>query len=142
MPSSIGPNRYLPGQTLPFKPDGRVCDYGSCDQTARHCVVGETDSFGSELLYVCDQHYSELQASRAEHEKQQQACDICGIISEDCQKIRDPEEGLTGRVYTACPECRKRLVGSDPDELEPDDEPDFDDNPSPDDYEPFDDTDD
>ena len=141
MCSSIGPNSYTPGQTLPFKVDGRVCDHGNCDQTARHCVVGETDSFGSELQYLCDHHFLDLKAALEEKKKELQLCDICKNLSRDCTQVRDPEEGMSGRLYTVCPDCRRQLLHIDPEDLDEEDVPsDTDDDLS--DYEPFDDRED
>ena len=132
MPSSIGPNRYTPGQALPFKPDGRDCDHGNCDQTARHCVVGETDNMGSELIYLCDEHYIATKAAHDEKQKSLHVCDICKTLSEDCIKMRDPEEGLTGRLYDMCPDCRQRMYVAASDDLDDDGQPIIED-----DFEPF-----
>ena len=108
MADAMGPNRYLPGYSLKVKA-GMCCD-DHPDRPATHRVVGETDSFGSELLDLCDECFANMK--EVEKEETLDPCDIChtDAILAPC---RDPDEGLCGRVYYACPSCRTRLWKED-----------------------------
>lgn len=108
MADIIGPSNKLPGQTIGFVPDGRSCDY--CNKPAIHAVVGETDSFGSEIHHVCNEDYIEIQKSIQEEREKPKHCEICHSSHTDCQPFRDPSEGSCGPVYDACPDCRKRII--------------------------------
>ena len=72
MADVIGPNNKLPGQTIGWVPDGRDCD--DCNQMAKHAVVGESDSFGSEIHHLCSEHFLEMQNAIKEQENQEQTC--------------------------------------------------------------------
>lgn len=117
MSDVLGPNPYLPGQERPFQPDGTVCDH--CDEQASHAVVGETDSFGSEILHLCNVHYAELRKSELESREKEQLCDLCQTMQKDVRAWRDPEEGSCGPVYRACTGCIRShiqaFVGDDGD---------------------------
>jgi len=124
MADVIGPSSYKPGQTMAWKPDGRECD--DCDQAAKYAVIGETDSFGSEVSHLCQDCYIQLQSHLTEQRKESRPCQICGDIKEDVIPFRDPEEGLSGPVYQTCPQCRQRLTEAFCDDGTLDDDRDFD----------------
>lgn len=65
---------------------------------ATHELAGETDSFGTEWISVCDKHKEELNAEET------YTCDVCG--SEEGFRSRDPSEGSHGRVYYRCVDHR------------------------------------
>jgi len=118
MSAVIGPNSYLPGQSYPFKPDGRECDCGECDEEARHAVVTEVDSMGAEVEHLGTECFLKFQHAHRQKRTEVRICDICHDPREDVQPIRDPDEGLYGRVYDACPTCRHTLLTVDPDDVD------------------------
>lgn len=95
----------LPGSSHRV-PDGTMCD-DHPDKPATHRVQGETDSFGSEMHDLCDECYAELRAEMSAPQEEF-PCDYCKEPSADRRPIRDPDEGLYGPVYYACPDCRRR----------------------------------
>lgn len=117
MADVIGPGKK-PGQTLTWKPDGRTCD--ECEEVAQHHIVGESDSFGSETMHLCNFHAAELRREELEKRNGFQYCEICHEQHQQVIPFRDPAEGGCGPVYMACPSCRTRIiedfVGDDVDE--------------------------
>jgi len=110
MADVIGPNSYLPGQSLTV-PVGMMCDEHQ-DRVATNRIVGETDSFGSELIDMCQECYSAFKAfqSSPENYLNESTCEICNSSNIRVTPTRDPEEGLCGRVYDACDGCRANLL--------------------------------
>ena len=117
MSDVIGPSNKLPGQTIGWVPDSRECD--DCSKLAEHAVIGETDSFGSEIHHLCNEHYLEMMKAIEEQKNSLRTCDICGVTKDDCLPFRDPAEGSCGPVYITCQECRTRInndfIGDDED---------------------------
>lgn len=106
MADVIGPNRYLPGQQLKAVP-GVMCDEHP-DRVSVARIVGETDSWGSELMDVCQECLDEINK-----EKETRISDHCEIHNGRGTNVtffRDPEEGFYGRVYTACEACRVKII--------------------------------
>lgn len=105
MADVIGPNSYLPGKELSV-PTGMMCDEHE-DVVATHRIVGETDSFGSELIDMCDACY----AKYLEYDQKAEGdeCERCGS-KENVGYVRDPEEGSCGPVYHLCGRCRKSML--------------------------------
>lgn len=104
-----GPISTLSG-ALHDLPDGQMCD----EHPRRKAVVriqGETDSFGCELIDMCQEC---LDADRARRQSPEAAewrkgkCEWCKNPADDLRDRRDYEEGMTGRVYRVCGECVKR----------------------------------
>lgn len=111
MADVIGPNSYLPGQKIKV-PHGAMCDEHP-DRPAVCRVVGETDSFGSELMDMCQQCMDEHDnAPRSSDAK----CDRCGAVGE-LLPTRDPDEGLTGPIYYYCFGCRTKQSEEARDEI-------------------------
>ena len=110
MSGFIGPSHHLPGDTIGFAADGRSCDDEHCNDAARHAVIGESDSMGSEINYLCSKHFLESKEQIKEKEKEVTVCELCHEYRTGCQPFRDPNEGTSGRVYDACPECRKNTI--------------------------------
>lgn len=108
MADVIGPNHYLPGQLLTGHPE-MVCD-DHPDRPAKYRMVGETDSFGSEILDLCEECYDAIKKAEADQAEALDFCEGCKTEQKDCRPIRDPDEGQCGPVYTMCPACRKQLV--------------------------------
>lgn len=110
MSMHIGPNRYLPGQVIPVKVD-EMCDV-HMTRKAVTCIVGETDSMGSEVLSLCQECFDQYQQNKKQN-KSPDELDYCEIHQGDGKNVksfRDPEEGYYGRIYRACESCRKKIV--------------------------------
>ena len=105
MADVIGPNSYLPGQGI-TPVQGMMCDEHP-DRPATHRVVGETDSFGSELHDMCDECYTSYK-NRDRTEERTGTCDWCKQHATDLSQMRDPDEGMAGPVYNVCGCCRKK----------------------------------
>lgn len=100
MSDVTGPIATLPG-SVHKHPDGAVCDHHA-DRAAVARVQGETDSFGSEMLDVCDECLREIRSHR-----DVSACDWCEKEAE-LRHYRDLDEGMAGPVYSVCAECRRK----------------------------------
>jgi hypothetical protein len=100
-------------------PEGVMCDEHT-DRPATHRVQGETDSFGCELIDMCDEchvaHKVEMAAYREEARRGQ--CEWCKGTATDLRDRRDPDEGSYGRVYRVCGACVKRQNEEAEEELE------------------------
>lgn len=111
MSSCIGPNKYLPGEHIKCDP-GHVCDCEGCGLPAKHAIVGETDSFGSEILHFCEAHYQQFTVELAqEKEENPPECEFCKS-TERVAFTRDPSEGMSGPLYELCAKCRRILTDS------------------------------
>ena len=115
MASVIGPNRYLPGNTIPCE-KGFECDEKNCGLPAVRAVVGETDSFGSEVNHYCEAHYQRYLSTVEEDFSL--TCEHCGE-THNVRHVRDPDEGMCGPVYQLCASCIRKMLATyevDPDE--------------------------
>jgi len=112
MAAVTGPISSLPGASH-IVPQGQTCDcHPGENRPATHRIQGETDSFGSEMIDMCDEgyasHIAEVKAAREANTFGY--CDICKLNhAPDIRKFRDPEEGTCGPVYDACRICRKKI---------------------------------
>jgi len=70
-------------------------------------VQGETDSFGAEYIYLCDECVKDL--GRHWYEG---TCPKCGTQDVKLYAYRDPDEGSNGPVYQACCTCRSKILAS------------------------------
>lgn len=104
MASVIGPNSYLPGKLLNPKPN-TPCDEHT-DRPSVKTVVGETDSFGSELIDMCQECFDRYQKECEEIAQSPKNCDWCKTL-DVCQPMRDIDEGSSGPVYYVCKGCRQ-----------------------------------
>ena len=102
MADVTGPISTLPGH-LYQTPEGMKCD-NHPDRPAIKRVQGETDSFGCEMLDLCEECYKEIQG----YTERCGACDWCNRDVETRRPYRDMDEGLYGRVYLVCKDCRDR----------------------------------
>lgn len=103
MAGVIGPNRYRPGQVLKAAP-GVFCDqHKGILSVAR--VVGETDSFGSEVIDVCQKCLDKINNKKTVIGE----CELCHTTT-TISRRRDPAEGYSGRLYDMCDECNARLI--------------------------------
>lgn len=101
-----GPVRTLPGASLDL-PDGAMCD-DHPDRKAVANIQGETDSFGCETHYCCEECLADLRAERAAQREEIRRCDWCKRDAKDLRPTRDIDEGMAGPVYDVCPACRKK----------------------------------
>lgn len=108
MAEVIGPNSYLPGQSLKPKKN-MVCDEHA-DREATHRVVGETDSFGSEIMYMCDECYQEMQQQIEGQREAPRRCEICKEMKTNVSPMRDPSEGSYGPLYNTCIACAVKIM--------------------------------
>lgn len=107
----IGPSSYLPNDVI--SPQGSVCEKHN-DRPAVKSIVGETDSFGSETMEVCqeclDEHNANLRKQRTNPDPEQfLTCESCSTRDKTVKPTRDPEEGSAGPVYHWCAACRKSV---------------------------------
>ena len=119
MADITGPTSTLSGARHDV-PEGQKCD----KHPRRKAVVriqGETDSFGCELIDMCQEC---LDAERAWEKSPEAAewrkgkCEWCKKECVDLRDARDYEEGLNGRVYRICGPCTKRRNDEDRAELD------------------------
>jgi hypothetical protein len=98
----------LPG-ALHKVPEGMTCD-DHPELPAAYRVQGETDSFGAELIDMCEACYTEYKQYKADTavERATGCCDWCKNHATDLRTMRDFEEGSCGRLYDVCGACRKR----------------------------------
>lgn len=104
MADVIGPNSFLPGQVLSTTATAMCDDHP--DRPAYKRIVGETDSFGSELIDLCQECYT----AHINHVPEPicGTCAWCKKHSDNLKPTRDFEEGLHGPVYDVCSGCRQR----------------------------------
>lgn len=104
---------YLPGQRVTTiigeLMENSCCGKnGTCTNDPTHKVVGETDSFGSEFLYFCD----ECNEENLKHAKENpliDQCEWCGTPSVKLKHYRAPDE-INGPVYEVCADCISKSV--------------------------------
>lgn len=106
MSEVTGPISSLPGRSHDF-PDGTVCDHHP-DRPAVARIQGETDSFGCEMMDMCqgclDEHRAYVRSTDASTGR----CDWCKKDATDLRHTRDYDEGMCGPVYEVCGPCRTR----------------------------------
>lgn len=110
MADVTGPISSLPGRSHDV-PEGMACDKHP-DRKAVARIQGETDSFGCEMIDMCEEcaeeHRAYLRSDAAKEDRKGQ-CEWCRSYAEDLRPARDYEEGLCGRVYQVCGPCIKRV---------------------------------
>lgn len=107
MSDITGPISSLPG-AIHRVPAGATCDDHD-DRLAVKRIQGETDSFGSELIDMCQECFDKYQRESQAHQAAEEAypssaCQWCGI-PKLLHPHRDWEEGSTGPVYQLCSDC-------------------------------------
>ncbi len=116
MADVTGPISSLPG-SLHRPPKGMKCD--DCSEAfATVRVQGETDSFGCEMIDLCDACRAKDLGQEVAAEAIPEKCDWCKSMTTDARPTRDWEEGSCGPVYRVCSDCRKRRTEQDLAELE------------------------
>ncbi|BAW19172.1 hypothetical protein [Ralstonia phage RP31] len=110
MADVTGPISTLPGHRHPV-PAGMTCDDHS-DRPAVARIQGETDSWGAELIDMCQECLDKHEKHVADQKDNptDTDCDHCGPVGEQCLPTRDPDEGMAGPVYYLCSKCRKSLA--------------------------------
>lgn len=101
-----GPISTLPGAAHSL-PHGAKCDEHP-DRKAVVRLQGETDSFGAELLDMCEECRAEYVADMRSDDARSGPCDWCRAEAQDLANTRDYDEGTRGPVYRVCGACRKR----------------------------------
>lgn len=97
---SNGPVSTMPGSRSPS--DGQEPCENHEDRSSSMRVQGETDSFGCEYYYLCQECLD------APTKPELMYCDWCKAERDDCNSFRDFEEGMSGPVYKVCLACRVR----------------------------------
>ncbi len=128
MADVTGPISSLPGAKHRV-PAGQPCDEHS-DRPATRRVQGETDSFGSEMMDMCDECFEAYTKAVAESAAEDACgqCDWCKEGATDLSNRRDFEEGFSGRVYRVCGNCvraERARIQAELDQYR--DDPDYDD---------------
>jgi hypothetical protein len=102
MADVTGPIRTLPG-SIHNAPEGTRCD-DHPERIAYKRVQGETDSFGSEMIDMCEECYNAFlkEQQEADHSGH---CDWCKTHKPRVRPRRDFEEGSAGPVYQVCDDC-------------------------------------
>ena len=103
MAAVIGPNNYTPGQILKAVPGVMCDDHPEVVSVCR--MVGETDSFGSEISDLCqtcfDTHLKQ-QANRSERPQEWSHCEDCKNASNDVRQRRSYDESVLRYRCNAC----------------------------------------
>jgi hypothetical protein len=86
---------------------------------------GETDSFGCEMHDLCDE-CSKKWSEEVRNADTSGDCEWCKMPSDKLFDRRDPEEGMSGRVYRVCRPCIDRQNKRYAEELDYYDRGDFD----------------
>lgn len=102
-------NAPLPGNMASVEDDewGTFC-YTHPDREAKHRMCVEADSFGAEYYNMCDECFNEHKAeikAKQEDPTQWEHCRRCRNSVPRLSHYRDPDEGMHGPVYEACPDC-------------------------------------
>ena len=59
---SSGSVSTLPGFVTKLDDADNICEFDGCDKFAEIRLCGETDSFGSEYLFYCKEHYDKIKS--------------------------------------------------------------------------------
>lgn len=119
---SNGPVSSMPGSVSPVL-EGEMCDEHP-DRPAVRRRQGETDSFGCEYFFVCQECDDALKL--ALQTPVNGYCEWHTGEGEDIRPMRDYDEGSCGRLYNTCRACRDKVHLAALKELE--------ENPPPDDW--------
>lgn len=113
---SNGPVSSMPGNRWPhtegFRCENEGEDGGCAAGTkADWKIQGETDSFGCEYFFLCNQCEEKRNARRLEEEEKRDGyCSYHKGMGSNLRLKRDIlGEGTSGPVYDMCEDCRKRL---------------------------------
>lgn len=74
------------------------------DRPAVARIQGETDSFGCEMIDMCQECFDAYR-EEIKNEDTSGVCDWCKQLVHHRRPHRDFEEGMTGRVYDVCDAC-------------------------------------
>ncbi len=133
MADVTGPISSMPG-SLHKVPENQMCD-DHPDRLATARVQGETDSFGSEMIDMCDECLEKMRSYEKEKDRSG-VCDWCKNNVPRLSQFRDYDEGMCGRLYDVCDPCIEKANAEAEAELEAngyfnrpddDDDDDFDD---------------
>lgn len=114
MSDEIGPNNYLPGQHLP-PVEGKMCD-NHPDRPSVARMVGETDSYGSEVADYCHECLVQADEAKEQASIEPLECDFCHHIVDELFPYKDPDEGMSGPCYRICAACLDKSLKIDQNE--------------------------
>lgn len=106
--SSNGPVRTMPGSASSVEP-GTMCDQHP-DRPAVFRIQGETDSFGCEYFFVCQECKDEVDDARDAARQEERYCGGCNSMKKDVHPVRDYDEGTSGPLYYRCPACCVKMM--------------------------------
>lgn len=109
MADITGPISTLPG-AIHEVPRSMKCDQHD-NRKAVVRVQGETDSFGCEMIDMCQECFDahkEWKNSPEAAEHRKGVCEWCKNPADDLRDRRDFEEGMSGQIYLVCGECVKK----------------------------------
>lgn len=84
-----------------------MCDKHE-DRPAVKRVQGETDSFGCEYFFACQECLEDCAKATELRLEEESYCNWCKSLCKGCQPLRDVDEGTCGPVYSVCPACRTK----------------------------------
>ena len=120
MAAVTGPISSLPGSSHKL-PAGSTCDEHD-DRPAVARIQGETDSFGSEMIDMCqecfDKHNEYIEAERRSRAVVPTHCEWHKGPGLNVSPMRDHDEGMHGRLYDVCSDCRAKVNARLQEELE------------------------
>lgn len=100
----------LPGQIEKLRHSvDEGCGHEGCTNNPTHKLCTESDSFGDEIEYYCDEHIEVVRKEMAEAPEVEENCEWCGKLAV-LRPHRDWEEGTGGPCYDLCSECIGRNV--------------------------------
>ena len=95
--------RYSPTTTVTCEwSDGK----NPCTCLATVQIQGETDSFGYEVVDLCEEHLAQDREKEQKKRSKPQSCDWCKKAKTGVRAHRDWTEGSHGPVYQVCTNCR------------------------------------
>ncbi len=113
MANATGPIGTLPGSSHHRVPQGQTCDEHP-ERLAVKRVQGETDSFGSEQIDMCEECFVRFQKEREKELENKSTvphyCEYGNHMALNVAQRRDPEEGSAGRLYSMCSACHTKMV--------------------------------
>jgi len=106
MADVTGPISSMPGSRHKV-PEGMTCDTYNTEHEPRLAVVriqGETDSFGSEMMDLCQECFDKYKQG-IETLDTSGRCNWCSKHKDKLFQRRDIDEGMSGPLYDVCLDC-------------------------------------
>ena len=102
-----GPTPSMPGSSHRLPPEAKCDDHP--DRPAVKRIQGATDSFGAELIDMCQECYDKYKEEASKPLPGR--CDWCKKDVPNIHQMRDYEgEGSSGPLYDVCDDCRNSYI--------------------------------